>query len=109
MATFQRFEDIEAWQRARKLTYEIYTVSNKSPFSKDFGLRDQIRGASVSIMSTSLKALKEAGQKNSCNSFQWQKAPPVNFGANSMLPLTRAILKKRRLIGCSLQLSKIAE
>ena len=51
VATFQKFEDIEAWQRARELTREIYTVSNENPFSKDFGLRDQVRKTSVSIMS----------------------------------------------------------
>ncbi len=63
MGTFQRFEDIEAWQRARELTYEIYTVSNKGPFSKDFGLRDQIRGASVSIMSNIAEGFERGGTK----------------------------------------------
>ena len=49
MATFQRFDEIEAWQKARELTRELYSVSSREPFSKDFGLRDQIRRASVSI------------------------------------------------------------
>ncbi len=51
MSTFQRFTDIEAWQKARELTCEIYRVSNRGLFSKDFGLRRQIRDASVSVMS----------------------------------------------------------
>jgi len=51
MSTFQRFTDIEAWQKARELTCEIYRVSNRGSFSKDFGLRRQIRDASVSVMS----------------------------------------------------------
>ena len=51
MPTFTRFEDIEAWRQARVLCGEIYRVSGKGPFAKDFGLRDQIRRASVSIMS----------------------------------------------------------
>lgn len=50
MAKIQRFEDILAWQKARELVREIYAVSKNDIFSKDFGLRDQIRRAAVSIM-----------------------------------------------------------
>jgi len=46
----EKFEDIESWQSARKLTNEIYSISNQERFNKDFGLKDQIRRASVSIM-----------------------------------------------------------
>jgi Predicted pyridoxal phosphate-dependent enzyme apparently involved in regulation of cell wall biogenesis len=51
MATIERFEDLEAWQRARELTNVIYDMSDIGAFARDFGLRDQIRRASVSIMS----------------------------------------------------------
>jgi len=51
MARIEKFEDIEAWQKARELTREIYRLTNQGAFAKDFGLRDQIRRASVSIMS----------------------------------------------------------
>jgi four helix bundle protein len=50
MAMIQRFEDIQAWQEARKLVKMIYSLTNKELFSKDFGMRDQIRRASVSVM-----------------------------------------------------------
>lgn len=50
MAKIERFEDIVAWQRARVLVKEVYLVSNSGLFAKDFGLRDQIRRAAVSIM-----------------------------------------------------------
>ena len=46
-----RFEDIEAWQRARELTKIIYSLSSKGEFAKDWALRDQIRKASISIVS----------------------------------------------------------
>jgi hypothetical protein len=39
MTTFRRFEEIEAWKIARILTKEIYEVSKKGPFAKDFELR----------------------------------------------------------------------
>lgn len=52
MAKIERFEDIKAWQEARSLVKIIYTLtSENSEFNKDFGLKDQIRRASVSIMS----------------------------------------------------------
>jgi four helix bundle protein len=47
----ERFEKINAWQEARKLTNMVYEVTKHKNFAKDFGLRDQIRGAAVSIMS----------------------------------------------------------
>jgi four helix bundle protein len=51
MATFKKFEDIEASQKSRQLTKQIYRLSRTGEFARDFGLRDQIRRASVSIMS----------------------------------------------------------
>jgi len=51
MPTITRFEDIEAWQAARELTKLIYVFTDELKFARDFGLKDQIRRASVSIMS----------------------------------------------------------
>ncbi len=45
-----KFEEIQAWQLARELCRAIYAASNRKPFSGDFGLRDQIRRASSSVM-----------------------------------------------------------
>jgi four helix bundle protein len=51
MTTAKRFEDLEVWQKAKELTNLIYRLSSAGAFSRDFGLRDQMRRASVSIMS----------------------------------------------------------
>jgi len=51
MPTITRFEEIEAWQTARELTKLIYSFTEETKFSRDFGLKDQIRRAGVSIMS----------------------------------------------------------
>src|SRR5688572_16976277 len=50
MSTFKRFEDIQAWQKAREITALVYSISRNGEFVRDFGLRDQIRRSSVSIM-----------------------------------------------------------
>ena len=48
--TFKRFEDIQAWQTARDLVRAVYKASAEEGFRRDFGLRDQIRRAAVSVM-----------------------------------------------------------
>lgn len=50
MATFKKFEEIQAWQKAREITKKIYLMSNQGEFVRDFSLRDQMKRASVSIM-----------------------------------------------------------
>jgi four helix bundle protein len=51
MAAISRLEDITAWREARKLTKQIYNLTGRDVFARDFGLRDQIQRASVSFMS----------------------------------------------------------
>ncbi len=46
----ERFEDIDGWKKGRELTRCVYTLTRGSEFSKDYGLKDQITRASVSIM-----------------------------------------------------------
>ncbi|HLF83391.1 MAG TPA: four helix bundle protein [Blastocatellia bacterium] len=63
MATIKRFEDIELWKKARELTREVYRHSKVGPFSKDFGLRDQMRRAAVSVMSNIAEGFERGGNK----------------------------------------------
>ena len=46
----ERFEDIEAWQLARQLTCKVYSLTKKTKFARDFGLRGQIQDAAGSSM-----------------------------------------------------------
>ena len=50
MALIKKFEDIIGWQEARKLVKEIYKITNEGSFARDFGMRDQIQRAAVSVM-----------------------------------------------------------
>ncbi|MBV9111162.1 MAG: four helix bundle protein [Gemmatimonadetes bacterium] len=47
----QRFEDLEVWKKAKELAVAVYRAAEGGRFSRDFGLRDQIRRAAVSVMS----------------------------------------------------------
>ena len=44
------FENAEAWKSARTLTNVVYLFCRREPLAKDFGLRDQIQRAAVSVM-----------------------------------------------------------
>ena len=61
MAKIDRFEEIESWKKARVLNKLIYTVTNGSAFARDYALRDQIRRASVSIMSNIAEGFERGG------------------------------------------------
>jgi len=47
----EKFEDIQAWQKARELVKSVYRITSRGGFAKDYSLKDQIRRASVSIIS----------------------------------------------------------
>src|SRR6476620_9170212 len=59
----KKFEDIESWKKARRLTNEIYRITTTGEFVRDFGLKDQIRRASVSILSNIAEGFERGGDK----------------------------------------------
>ncbi|WP_018630514.1 four helix bundle protein [Niabella aurantiaca] len=50
MSTILKFEDLEIWQQARMLSFEVFKATQKPPFSSDFRFRDQIKAAAGSAM-----------------------------------------------------------
>ena len=61
----KRFEDLRIWKLSLKITKRIYDVTFKTKFNKDFGLRDQIRRAVISVSSN----IVEGFEKNNNNEF----------------------------------------
>jgi four helix bundle protein len=57
-----KFEELITWQKSRELVTAIYKVTNGKEFSRDFGLRDQIQRAAVSIMSNIAEGFERAGR-----------------------------------------------
>jgi four helix bundle protein len=57
------FEDLEVWKQSRALNREIYGLTNGEKFKKDFGLVDQIRRASISIMSNIAEGYERGGNQ----------------------------------------------
>jgi four helix bundle protein len=50
MASFTKFEEIEAWKTAEAIVVLAYGLLKEGPGSKDWALKDQVQRASVSIM-----------------------------------------------------------
>ncbi len=63
MATFRSVEEIDAWRKARELVKNVYEMTKKSAFSKDYGLKDQIRRASTSTMSNIAEGYERDGTR----------------------------------------------
>ncbi len=61
MTTVRGFEDLDAWQMARKLANEIYASSSSGAFAKDFVLRDQMRRAAISVLSNVAEGFERGG------------------------------------------------
>jgi four helix bundle protein len=50
MPTLKKFEKLDCWKGSRQLVHQVYELTKKPQFRKDFGLRDQIQRAAVSSM-----------------------------------------------------------
>lgn len=65
MGVIKQFEDLEVWQLSMSLCTEVYALTNTELFSRDFGLKDQIRRSAVSIPSN----ISEGFERDSMNQF----------------------------------------
>jgi four helix bundle protein len=67
MPTFSRFEDIQAWQKAREATRQIYEITANNRFGRDYGLTSQLQRASVSIMANIAEGFGRHSDKEFAN------------------------------------------
>lgn len=63
MASIEHFEDIEAWKLARSANKRIFDLTRAEPFSRDFALVNQVRRASISVMSNIAEGFEREGNK----------------------------------------------
>lgn len=59
----QSFEDLLVWKKARLLTQWVYGITKNGPLSADFGLKDQIQRASVSVMANIAEGFERGSRK----------------------------------------------
>ncbi len=105
MAKIERFEDITAWQKARLLTQEVYTASNHAEFARDYPLRDQIRRATLSIISNIAEGFERDGDKEFVQFLSVAKGSCGEVRAQLYVALDQAYLTEERFR----QLTELAE
>jgi four helix bundle protein len=67
MATIQKFEDLEVWQKARVFVKQIFELSNSGLFAKDFELKNQINRSSSSILDNIAEGFERGGKAEFIN------------------------------------------
>ena len=88
MAKIERFEDLISWQKARELNRLIYKASNNGAFAKDYGLRDQLRRASISVMSNIAEGFERKTPKDFAHILDQAKGSCGEVRSISMWPRT---------------------
>ena len=79
------FQKLNVWQRAKDLAVYTYRITNEGKFSKDYGLRDQIRRAAVSIPSNISEGDELGTNKQAINFFYIAKGSTAEVLTQSII------------------------
>ena len=63
MTRINSFEEMPVWQASRRLVKDIYKITDRPPLNRDFGLKDQFRRSSVSVMANIAEGFERNGNK----------------------------------------------
>ena len=96
MRTIKKFEDIEAWQMARELANLVYEATSERGFNSDFALRDQIRRATISIVSNIAEGYERDGDREFVQFLYIAKGSAGEVRAQLYLALDRHYLTNDR-------------
>ncbi len=87
MGKIKRFVDMDVWISGRALVRSIYSISENSRFFKDYGLRDQIRRASVSIVSNIAEGAESQSNSSFCRFLYLARASAAEVQAQLYVAL----------------------
>ncbi|OQX64361.1 MAG: four helix bundle protein [Anaerolinea sp. 4484_236] len=96
MPAISRFEEIEAWKTARQLTNLIYKISSQGEFARDFGLKDQIRRAAVSVMSNIAEGFESQTQAQFIRYLSIAKASSAEVRSQLYIALDQNYITKEQ-------------
>ncbi len=95
MGGIKRFEDIEAWQKARTLVREVYRICNADSFKRDYYLIDQIKRAAVSIMANIAEGFARRTNKEFTNFLGMAHASAAELQSHLYVALDREYISER--------------
>lgn len=114
MATVTRFEDLDVWKLGRNIVNDIYELTNKSDFSRDFALRDQIRRSAIGILSNIAEGFESGSDKQFARYLNIAKGSAGECRAQLYIALDQNYISqnefdnlKEQLITCSKKLSRL--
>ena len=110
MAKFRSFEEIISWQKARELNKDIYNITHHNDsFSKDFGLRDQIRRSSISISSNIAEGFERETTKEFIRFLYIAKASSGEFRSQLYLAFDLNYIKKDEFSKLNLKVNEVSK
>ena len=68
------FEDLDAWKQARELVRGVYALARDEKLGRDFGLRDQIQRAAVSVMTNIAEGFERTGSQEKLHFYNIARA-----------------------------------
>ncbi len=92
MATWKRFEEIDAWKKARELNKCVYRITREGQLAKDFGLCNQIRRSSVSVMSNIAEGFERGSRKEFIQFLSYAKGSAGEVRAQLVAALDAACI-----------------
>jgi four helix bundle protein len=101
------FDEIESWKTARELTKEIYSITKIENFSKDWGLRDQIRRASISIMANTAEGFDSGSDKSFINFLNYAYRSSSEVQSLLYVALDQKYISQRKFDELSAECGKI--
>jgi four helix bundle protein len=103
------FRELRVWQRAKDLAVYIYKITNKGAFSKDYGLKDQIRRASVSIPSNIAEGDELGTDKQSINFFHTAKGSSAEVLTQAIIAFEIGYLLERSFLHIETECQSISK
>jgi len=110
MARLERFEDMDAWKKARELTKSVYHITSVGEFARDFGLRDQVRRAAVSVMSNIAEGFERSGDREFLHFLSLAKGSCGEIRAQFYVALDQAYINNaqfQELIEKAIEISRL--
>lgn len=109
MGSRTKFEDLKIWQKSQKLAVDIYNLTNGDKFKKDFGLRDQMRRAAVSIPSNIAEGDERSSNADSVRFFFMAKGSVAELRTQLRISMDINYIPKELFLKLDAELVEIAK
>jgi four helix bundle protein len=109
MSVIEIFEDLEVWKAARRLVNDIYEMTQGNQFSHDWGLKDQIQRAAVSIMSNIAEGYERGSNKEFIQFLFIAKASSAEVRSLLFIAVDRKYIDKNKFDAVSAEAISISK